>query len=202
MSPDALALPAPTRLARAGTFIAVVGPSGAGKDTLIARAAERLAGEPTIRFVRRVVTRVPDGASEDHDSLDEDSFQDAEARGEFCLTWRAHGLAYGLPRSAEVDVRRGLSVVANVSRRALEGAVHRFGPIQVVEVTARPELLMARIAARGRESEAEVAHRLDRQVSVEIPALTCGLLRIDNSDDLAEAVDLFVRHLITVARSG
>jgi len=42
---------------RNGAFVAVVGPSGAGKDTLIAHARDALAGEPQVEFVRRVITR-------------------------------------------------------------------------------------------------------------------------------------------------
>jgi ribose 1,5-bisphosphokinase PhnN len=40
-----------------GRLLAVVGPSGAGKDTLIARARTRLAGDPMIVFPLRIVTR-------------------------------------------------------------------------------------------------------------------------------------------------
>ena len=55
---------------RPGVFVAVVGPSGAGKDTLIDYARAHLAGEPDYEFVRRVITRPNDGSSEDHDTLD------------------------------------------------------------------------------------------------------------------------------------
>ena len=54
---------------RNGALVAVVGPSGAGKDTLIAHAKAALGDEPQVDFVRRCVTRPSDGQTEDHDTL-------------------------------------------------------------------------------------------------------------------------------------
>ena len=59
---------------RNGAFVAVVGPSGAGKDTLIAHARAALADEPQVEFVRRVITRLADGETEDHDTLTDAAF--------------------------------------------------------------------------------------------------------------------------------
>jgi len=170
-----------------GRLVAVVGPSGAGKDTLIAAAARRFAGDPHVRFTRRIVTRPANRAAEDHDSLDEAGFDSAERTGAFCLTWTAHGLRYGLPRSIETEIGEGHVVVANLSRRALPVASARFLKLDVVEVTARPEILLQRILARGRESAEAAAARLARQVPLDCSAS----LRIDNSGDLDAAVSLF-----------
>lgn len=194
MSLEALSARPHLAATRSGLLVAVVGPSGAGKDTLIARAVTALGGEPRIVFARRVVTRPADLSSEDHDSLDLAAFDDAEAAGAFCLTWRAHGLAYGLPLACLENCRDGRVVVANVSRRALAPAMARFPALCVVEVTAARELLIARIAARGRESEAEIRARVDRQLAVEPPP-GAAHLRIDNSGDPQEAVELFLAHL-------
>ena len=180
---------------RRGLLVAVVGPSGAGKDTLMARAALHPALDRRLRFARRVVTRAALVASEDHDSLDEAGFDRAQAEGAFSLAWEAHGLRYGLPRSVGIDVARGLAVVANLSRRSLGDAARAFGALEVVEVTARPEVLLARLSARGRESDATVRDRLRRQVPVALPAEAAGHLRIDNSGDVEAATELFVRHL-------
>ncbi len=66
---------------RNGAFVAVVGPSGAGKDTLIAHAKAALADEPQVDFVRRVITRLSDGETEDHDTLADAEFLEALADG-------------------------------------------------------------------------------------------------------------------------
>ena len=106
----------------AGSFVAVVGPSGAGKDTLMTGAARHPALDPRICFARRVVTRAALVESEDHDSLDKSDFARAKDEGTFAITWAAHGLHYGLPRGLIGDLASGRIVVANLSRRALDEA--------------------------------------------------------------------------------
>ena len=201
MSPELQtgAVVAPRR--QQGAFVAIVGPSGAGKDTLMSRAARDPALDPRILFARRVVTRAALVASEDHDSLDEAGFARAEAEGAFSLLWSAHGLRYGLPRSILDDVSRGRTVVANLSRRSLGEAVRVFGSLHVIEVTARPEILLERLVARGREVEATIRERLDRQVSAELPSAT-SRLEIDNSGDLQAATERVVRHLNALCGSS
>jgi ribose 1,5-bisphosphokinase len=146
-----------------GAFVAVVGPSGAGKDSLIAYAAGRTAGlARPVRFVRRVVTRPADPASEDHDSLDEAAFAAMEAAGGFAVAWPAHGLRYGLPVSVDAQIASGEVVVANVSRGALGAIAARYAGLIVANVVASPDVLARRLGARGRETPQQIAERLAR----------------------------------------
>ncbi len=179
----------------AGAFVAVVGPSGAGKDTLMSGAARHPALDGRIRFARRVVTRAALVESEDHDSLDEAGFARAEAEGAFAIVWTAHGLHYGLPRLLMDDLAAGGTVVANLSRRVLDEAARIFGSLHVVEVTARHEILLARLLARGREPEQTIRDRLRRQVPIALPPSAADHLLIDNSTDVALTTTRLVRHL-------
>ena len=176
-----------------GTFVAVVGPSGVGKDSLITYARNRLAASGRVAFVRRVVTREADCDSEDHLSVDLASFADMERAGQFALHWDAHGLRYGLPREFEADLADGKVVVANLSRRVVPAAMERYPEAVVVLVTADRHVLEQRLLARGRETPHTVARRLAQgRVDTTLPAST---IRIDNSGGLDEAGEQLVRLL-------
>ncbi len=174
---------------RGGAFVAVVGPSGAGKDTLIAYAREALAQEPQVEFVRRVITRPCDGATEDHDSLADVEFVEALGEGAFALAWEAHGLRYGLPASIDRSVATGHVAVANLSRGALPALRQRYANVAVVEVTADPQVLASRLAGRGRESRGEILARLARTVSCDA---TGPAIALDNSGPREIAGDRLV----------
>lgn len=176
-----------------GIFVAVVGPSGAGKDTIIDYARERLSHNLNYHFVRRVVTRKADGNTEDHDSMSEAEFLSAIEQQAFCLHWQAHGLYYGLPSSIESVLVGGGVVIANLSRRALPQLQAHFPQLSVVNITATGEVLAQRLSARGRETAASIAQRLQRNEPViagDAPVLT-----LDNSGAVSIAGDAFVRHL-------
>ena len=108
-----------------GALVLVVGPSGAGKDTLISYARARLAGRDDVCFARRIVTRAADATLEDHDTLSPEAFAERAARGDFALHWRAHGLCYALPACVDEALAAGRTVVANVSRGAVEARLSR-----------------------------------------------------------------------------
>ncbi|MCV0395162.1 MAG: phosphonate metabolism protein/1,5-bisphosphokinase (PRPP-forming) PhnN [Rhizobiaceae bacterium] len=177
-----------------GVFIGVCGPSGAGKDSVIGYARERLDGLAGIAWARRVVTRPADAGAEDHDTMDEAAFAAAEAKGAFALTWRAHGLAYGLPASLDRAVSQGKVAVANISRAAAPALRARYADCRIVVIDARAEVLAGRLAARGRETRDEILKRLARRpaVSGELADAT----NIDNSGRLDIAGERFVETVL------
>jgi phosphonate metabolism protein PhnN/1,5-bisphosphokinase (PRPP-forming) len=180
-----------------GTLVLVVGPSGAGKDSVIDGARARFANDPSITFPARVVTRPADAGGERHAPVSEADFGRMAAAGAFALWWRAHGLGYGIPRSIEDHLADGRCVVVNVSREAVNEAQRRYAPVKVVVVTAPAAILARRLAARGRESAAEIEERLSCAPET-VPAGP-GVEIIDNSGDLREAVRRFVDILRRVA---
>lgn len=169
-----------------GALVVILGPSGAGKDTLMERVAADLRGDSDLLFVRRVVTRPSLAGAEDHDSLSEADFDKALDDGKFCFSWSANGLRYGLPRQMADHLAAGGLAVVNGSRGAFSAMQQVFGQARAVEVTADRATLKARLMARQRESASEIEARLDRAAALgrEVnPAL-----RIDNSGALDDAV--------------
>lgn len=153
-------------------LVLVVGPSGAGKDTLLNAARAESADNSAVRFVRRVITRPASRPGEQDpepfDGVDEQEFARLRDAGAFALWWRAHGLLYGIPADISLDLAQGRTVVANVSRAVVAEAAARF-PVHVVEVTAPADLLARRLVARGREDAVDVARRLSRAIELPSP---------------------------------
>lgn len=146
-----------------GTIFVVVGPSGAGKDSVMNHARGRKASDGNIRFVRRYITRPKEAGGEDHIPLDHAGFSDLAASGKLALHWQAHGLFYGIPADTLVDLEAGKVLVVNGSRAALPVFRDVYGDsLKVVLVTAPPALLAERLAARGRESAESIFKRLER----------------------------------------
>jgi ribose 1,5-bisphosphokinase len=146
-----------------GRLILVVGPSGAGKDTLIGLTRAACADDGTIVFPRRVVTREAT-ASEDNEQVSFETFQQACADGAFAMHWEAHGHGYGMPRAIDDDIRAGRTVVANVSRTVVEAMRRAYAHVTVVSITAPSDVLAQRLAARARSSDGQIEHRLRRAV--------------------------------------
>lgn len=140
-----------------GRLIAVVGPSGVGKDSVMQGIADVM---PNMHLVRRVITRAPDLGGEDYDAVSVSQFQDMAENGAFAVYWGAHGLFYGIPQTVRYQVTKGTDCLVNFSRKALQAGADAFPSFKVLNITAPPDTLARRLAARGRESEAEIINRL------------------------------------------
>ena len=168
-------------------LVLVVGPSGAGKDTLLDAARRALAKDPRFRFVRRVITRPAEAGGEAHEAVTPEEF----ATRRFALQWQAHGLSYGIPADIVDDIKRGLTVVVNASRTIISKAAERF-PMRVIEVTAPADILAKRLALRGRERATDVAERLSRNIA--LPA-DMAVETVTNDTTLEDGVARFLAAL-------
>jgi ribose 1,5-bisphosphokinase len=162
-----------------------MGPSGAGKDTLLAFARRHVSGTHVL-FAHRYITRAAEAGGENHVGLSVEEFDARAALGLFALQWSSHALRYGIGIEIDDWIARGCNVVVNGSRGHLEHALARYPMLRVVHVDARPDVLAARLAARGRESVEQVQARLARRVPVDVPPRV-ALTTIDNSGALEDA---------------
>lgn len=170
-----------------GCFIAVVGPSGVGKDTLMEAAAART----DMVLARRIITRPSEAGGEDFEGVSDAEFDRRLMAGEFALDWPAHGLRYAIPAEIDTILAKGHNVLANLSRAVLPQLAARFEHHRIVLLTAAPEVLAARLSARGRESAEDVSQRLER-ASFQVEQ---GLMPVivENNGSLDQAISDFIR---------
>ena len=177
-----------------GRLFAVVGPSGAGKDTLIDAAR---AARPDLMVVRRAITRPQSAGGEDFDGVTDADFDARLQSGAFALWGKANGLRYGIPAGAIALRDAGRGVLFNGSRAALDQAAVRFPDLVVIRVTAPSQVLMERLLARGRETREEITARIARS-GLDLPA---GLRVVDviNDGPLPQATAAFLAALQPVS---
>jgi ribose 1,5-bisphosphokinase len=164
----------------------VMGPSGAGKDSLLNYVRQRQERAGRLMFAHRYITRPADAGGENHIALSHEEFEQREGNGCFALSWRRNGLAYALGLEVDVWLAQGLDVVVNGSRAALPLARQHFSVLQPLWITASPAVLAARLVARGRESAEAIERRL-AEAAAFIPPDDCLVLVNDGS--LAQAGD-------------
>jgi len=177
-----------------GRLVLVVGPSGAGKDTLLGLARAACADDGEIVFPRRVVTRQA-SVFEDNRQLTADAFRQALTQGEFAMHWQAHGHCYALSSAIDDDIRAGRTVVANVSRTVIDAMRRAYADVTVISITAPPEVLAERLAVRARGSDGQIETRLRRTIdgAMAVPDIT-----IRN----VGSAEAHARELIEIIRGG
>lgn len=173
-----------------GRLILVVGPSGAGKDSLIAAAAEKLSVDPNYHFPRREITRPSDAGGEDHIEVSAEDFETKRDSGGYALSWGAHGLCYGISAEINQALASGATVIVNVSRTVIDAARGAYPNLRIIFVSAPLDILAQRIAARGRESAEDVAERLARS-GIAQPSGS-DVIIINNDGSLDQAVAAFL----------
>ena len=177
-----------------GRLIAVVGPSGVGKDSVMQGLAAVM---PKLHLVRRVITRAPGLGGEDYDAVCEPQFQDLVNDGAFAVHWGAHGLFYGIPQTVRYQLNKGTDCLANFSRRALRVGADAFPNFAVLNITAEPETLAARLTARGRESEADIARRLSE--AAKPPPEGLNIITLSNDGPLDQTIACAAQRLQPVS---
>lgn len=171
-------------------FFYLVGPSGAGKDTLLAALEEDSAVAPGLRVARRYITRATHPGDEDHIELTTAEFRRRERAGDFLFAWRSHGFSYGVDRQVLDWLGAGDDVVVNGSRAYLESALAIYPRLSPVWITVSEAVLRERLAARGRESAAQVEKRIRRNRELD-ELYRARYACIQNDGSIADALASF-----------
>lgn len=166
-------------------LIYVVGPSGAGKDSVLQGLRDSWVEMPPAHWARRSITRMALAGGEQHESLDDADFQRLLQADSFAMHWQANGLSYGVRRTELAPLASGHCVLVNGSRAYVPALLRTWPACTLVHITAPLDVLTRRLTARGREDGQAIAGRLAREIAAELPAHT---IRILNDGPLATSV--------------
>ncbi|MFX0039643.1 MAG: phosphonate metabolism protein/1,5-bisphosphokinase (PRPP-forming) PhnN [Promethearchaeota archaeon] len=177
-----------------GTLFLVVGNSGSGKDSIISGIVKKYPSNlKKIYAPKRYITRPP-SKFEENLSISTEEFKEMEKKEKFALTWHIYGLDYGI--SIEIDdfLKKGHSVIINVSRTVINKAREKYDNIRVVFIEVPFEITYQRIKDRKRESEDLLNERIER--ARKNPKFPDADFVIDNSGDLENAVDALLNYML------
>ena len=129
-----------------GNLIAIVGPSGSGKDTLIFELKNRIKAH----FPWRSITRQNFPNDEKCISVTLDEFFDLLRNNQFASHWSAYGLNYGIPANINQFLSNKTDAIFDCSRAALNNISHNYLNLSVIAVTVSPTILRKRLITINR----------------------------------------------------
>ena len=165
-------------------LIYVMGPSGAGKDSVLGWLREHLPAGLPVHWAQRTITRPVTAKGEVHEEIDNANFVDLQNQGQFALTWQANGLHYGVRHTELKALQQGHWVLVNGSRGHLHHAQQSHPGLQVVHITADPATLVQRLTLRRRETPEDIQQRVARASAFVVPP---GAIEILNNGTLEQA---------------
>jgi ribose 1,5-bisphosphokinase len=180
-----------------GRLFYIIGPSGAGKDSLISYARNRMNGESFVVFAHRYITRPPLPDGENHVALSEKEFMERLTNGFFAMHWQSHGYHYGIGIEVNIWLSERCHVVVNGSRAYLPEVLDRYPQSKVLLIDVSEAELKRRLQKRGRENAAKIQSRLsrNRQFSAKIIDNLPNITVIQNDGSLESAGKLLVQQI-------
>ena len=166
-------------------LIYMVGPSGVGKDSLLAWLAQHPHTDLPVplHIARRSITRPEDGGTEAHEPLSEQAFSDLEATGGFAMHWAANGLRYGIRHAELAALEHGHWVLVNGSRAYVVHLRRDWPGASVLQIQAPAYVVRQRLMARGRETGADLEARIQRSQELNVARLP-GDMELVNAGSL------------------
>ena len=153
-------------------LIYVVGPSGAGKDSVLSWLRTQTPESAPVHWARRTIDRpnMAQPGAEDHESVDTAGFEQLVANKALAMHWHANSHGYGI-RHAELYRLKDPAwcVMVNGSRAHLPVAARDYPGLTVLHITAAPDVLRERLVRRGRELPHTIEDRLRRSVDLVVP---------------------------------
>ena len=165
-------------------LIYVMGPSGAGKDSVLDWLRAHLPSNMPVHWARRTITRPALAGGDAHEAIDMPDFVEQHDQGQFALAWQANGLHYGIRHTELAPLQQGHWVLVNGSRGHLPNALQSHPGLQVVHITADPATLVQRLTQRQRETPEEIQQRVARATAFVVPK---GAIEILNNGTLDQA---------------
>ncbi|MBD3253758.1 MAG: phosphonate metabolism protein/1,5-bisphosphokinase (PRPP-forming) PhnN [Candidatus Lokiarchaeota archaeon] len=179
-----------------GTLFLVIGNSGSGKDSIIAKVIKNYPSNlKTVYAVRRYITRPP-SETEKNISVTDEEYEKMIFENKFALYWHSYGLDYGVPIEVEDWLKNGHPVLVNVSRTIVHTAREKYKNVKVVFVEVPFDKTVERIKKRGRETGVLLRERIERARKNQ--TFPTADFVVDNSGDLEDAVEQFLDYVIEI----
>lgn len=176
-----------------------MGPSGAGKDSVLNLVKEQLMPTGMWFFAQRMITRPTSAGGENHQDISEKAFIKLKDINFFSLDWHSHGLYYGI-RDMNIILSTGIHIVVNGSREYFNEAQKKYPDIIPVIITAPTAMLAARLSQRGRETQEQIHERLSR--AHEFSIKHNSLITIVNDRKVSQAADELLESLTAKTRNS
>lgn len=169
-----------------GRLVYCMGPSGAGKDSLLDWLRAHLPQPSPVHWAQRTISRAATSGGEAHEGVSPQAFVALCSEHAFALHWQANGLRYGVRHAQLAPLALGHWVLLNGSRAYLPEALARFPDLVAVHITASPQVLRERLLSRGRETREEVEARVQRALTY-TPPPDAASLEVHNDGALGDA---------------
>jgi len=145
----------------------LVGPSGAGKDTLLRELKKYSYAETQPLVAHRYITRAPLDGDENHIELSAFDFNRRQESGLFLFNWESHGHQYAIGREVKKWVKSGHNVIINGSREYLATAREILPAVVPIWIRVSEQVLRERLISRGRETADQIEQRIQRNRQLE-----------------------------------
>lgn len=186
-------------MAADGIFFVLVGPSGAGKNTLMRRVMDHLSGLNQVATMTTRGKRENEQEGVQHRFVSRERFQQAIDRNELIEYQRVHQRdLYGTPRDVvDAAISSGTDLIADIEFLGAEKLYDAYtqSTVLIFVTPSNLRILADRIMQRGDISPRELAGRLNRARFEMTYAPECHYLIIN--DDLEQAAQELRRIIVT-----